>query len=121
MSPITGKPIFDHVFHIKPIPTVPESKIQHVENGHQGVNGEVPVADVDEEEHDETVGDIKWEWARQRMESIIKECGLVDEEGVDRVVEACGAEDAMMHGIAICKQGGVCESEFPQHYSYTWF
>jgi D-xylulose reductase len=115
LSPLTGRPIIDHVFHIDPIPAVPTSKISHKENDHQGENGEIPVAEDDDEEHHETEGDIKWELAKERMLMICKECGLDAEQGVDRVIEASGSEDAMMHGVAICKQGGVCE-QLP----YSW-
>ncbi|KAK9420138.1 putative Enoyl reductase (ER) domain-containing protein [Seiridium unicorne] len=106
ISPLTGKPIINHVIHIGGIPSVPSSKV-HKTNGHAGENGEIPVADIDEEEHEETIGDIRWELAQARMTEIIRECGLESEEGVDRVIEASGSDDAMLHGIAICKQGGV--------------
>ncbi|KAL5362421.1 chaperonin 10-like protein [Aspergillus floccosus] len=85
-SPITGRPIIDRVFHIEPIPTS-DGQVQDAE--------------------EQSPGDAKWEHAKRRMETIIDECGLSVEDGVDRVVEASGAEDAMLHGVALCKQGGV--------------
>ncbi|GES59910.1 xylitol dehydrogenase [Aspergillus terreus] len=85
-SPMTGRPLIDHVYQIEPIPT-----------------GDGQVQDAEEQ----TPGDAKWEHAKKRMEAIIQECGLSAEEGVDRVIEASGAEDAMLHGVALCKQGGV--------------
>ena len=64
----------------------------------------------EEEEHHDTVGDIKWEAAKRVAAKWIEEAGLTAEEGVDRVVEATGAEDCGLLGCAIAKQGGVCES-----------
>lgn len=113
MSPLTGKPIIDHVYLIKPLPEVAEHQTTSngVENGdcNGAENGEIPVAADQEEAHEDTVGDIKWEWAKKRMNDIINECGLAAEEGVDRVVEASGAGDSMLHGVAICKEGGICK------------
>ncbi|GAB1214560.1 hypothetical protein ATERTT37_003724 [Aspergillus terreus] len=85
-SPMTGRPIIDRVYQIEPIPT-----------------GDGQVQDAEEQ----TPGDAKWEHAKKRMEAIIQECGFSAEQGVDRVIEASGAEDAMLHGVALCKQGGV--------------
>ncbi|KAG2416524.1 hypothetical protein HFD88_007739 [Aspergillus terreus] len=85
-SPMTGRPIIDRVYQIEPIPT-----------------GDGPVQDAEEQ----TPGDAKWEHAKKRMDAIIQECGFSAEQGVDRVIEASGAEDAMLHGVALCKQGGV--------------
>lgn len=97
MSPLTGKPIFDHVFLVDGLPSTPV--------GHQNGHGGDQAAD----EHHQTPGDCRWEWAKVRAAQWCEETGLVGEEGVDRVIEAAGAEDAMLHGIAFCKQGGVCE------------
>lgn len=100
MSPLTGKPIFDHVFLVEGLPSTPLGHGQ--QNGH---GAEAAAYD----EHHQTPGDCRWEWAKVRAAQWCEETGLVGEEGVDRVVEAAGAEDAMLHGIAFCKQGGVCE------------
>ncbi|KAH8886200.1 GroES-like protein [Thozetella sp. PMI_491] len=100
LSPLTGKPIIDHVFHITQLPYATESNVEHrtddshTTNGHARANGE-------------TAGDANWECAKMRMEKILEEVGLTHEDGVDTVIEASGAEDAMMHGVAICKQGGT--------------
>lgn len=40
----------------------------------------------------------------------LKEAGLEEDEGVDRVIEATGTEDCSMLGVAIAKQGGISES-----------
>lgn len=63
-----------------------------------------------DEDHEETIGDKKWEWAKKIVAGFAQEAGLTAEEGVDRVVEATGAEDCMLMGIAIAKQGGNCKS-----------
>lgn len=108
ISPLTGKPIFDAVFLNTPLPTQAAPK-----NGtgastpHVGNDTEVGDA-TDADEH-ETVGDIKWEHAKKRVAGWIQELGLTEEEGVDRVVEASGAEDSMLLGIAIAKQGATCK------------
>jgi D-xylulose reductase len=54
-------------------------------------------------------GDHKFEWAKRRVASWIKQAGLARDGGVDNVVEATGAEDGMMYGIALGKQGSACE------------
>ena len=120
LSPLTGKPIIDHVYHIEPLPEVPEHDT--ATNGDVSVaeTGEIPVAADQEAVHEDTVGDIKWEWAKKRMTKIIDECGLAAEEGVDRVVEASGAEDAMLHGVAICKEGGICKSKLHEHCPFVF-
>ena len=111
ISPITGKPIIDHVFLNTDLPSsVPQS------NGH--TNGVSPtdvgagVGDgemgVVEEEHHVTPGDIKWEAAKERAAKWIAEAGLTAEEGFDRVIEASGAEDCGLLGVAIAKQGAIC-------------
>lgn len=63
-----------------------------------------------DEDHEETIGDKKWEWAKKIVAGFVQEAGLTAEEGVERVVEATGAEDCMLMGIAIAKQGGNCKS-----------
>lgn len=58
--------------------------------------------------HDHTTpGDKAYTVAQERMDAIIQAVGLADEGGVDRVIEASGAQDSMLHGVAICKDGGV--------------
>lgn len=113
ISPLTGKPIFDAVYLNTALPTTslkPQAKAkstQHV--GNDTEVGDVTGQDDDDHEH-ESVGDLKWEHAKLRAQGWIKELDLVEEEGVDRVVEASGAEDSMLLGIAIAKQGATCES-----------
>nr|XP_019050436.1 xylitol dehydrogenase [Kwoniella bestiolae CBS 10118]OCF29366.1 xylitol dehydrogenase [Kwoniella bestiolae CBS 10118] len=90
ISPLTGKPIIDHVFLIE-------------DGSGAGIgDGEIN----DHEDHEETLGDRKWEQAKKVAAEYAEIAGLLDEEGVDRVVEATGAEDCMLLGIAIAKQGG---------------
>ncbi|KKK21437.1 hypothetical protein AOCH_000134 [Aspergillus ochraceoroseus] len=98
LSPMTGKPIIDHVYHIDLLPTTPESDAQPQLNNNAMANGE---------QEPQTIGDFRWECAKDRMWRVVEECGLSAEAGVDRVIEASGAEDSMLHGIAICKQGGI--------------
>lgn len=43
------------------------------------------------------------------MTKILEEVGLSEAGGVDRVIEASGAPDSMLHGVAIAKQGGICK------------
>lgn len=108
ISPLTGKPIFDAVFLNTDLPT--DSLKSHAKNtSHVGTDGEVgdATAENDDDDH-ETVGDIKWEHAKLRVQGWVKELGMVEEEGVDRVVEASGAEDCMLLGVAFAKQGGTC-------------
>lgn len=112
MSPLTGKPIFDAVFLNTELPTEPLPKAKA--NGHGSstprLGNDTEVGDAVDADHEhETVGDIKWGHAKLRAEGWIKELGLVDEEGVDRVVEASGAEDSMLLGIAMAKQGATCK------------
>ncbi|KAK8861612.1 hypothetical protein IAR55_002435 [Kwoniella newhampshirensis] len=110
ISPLTGKPIVDHAFVTTDLPT--ESLREHKPNGlahaigEAGSGGGIGDGEVVDEDHEETVGDRKWEQAKKIVASYIKEAGLTAEEGVDRVVEATGAEDCMLMGIAIAKQGG---------------
>ncbi|RSL80789.1 hypothetical protein CEP52_017321 [Fusarium oligoseptatum] len=86
-SPLTGKPIIDHVFLVDALVDLEDR------------NGDV--------DHHVTPGDFKWEQATSNMTRIIDSCGLGLEGGVDRVIEASGAEDAMLNGVAICKPGGI--------------
>ena len=128
ISPITGKPIFDHVFLNTAIPTaMPASgKVANgIPNGHshgdddlahkigeQGsgaVVGDADVVPAPHADHDVSVGDIRWEHAKFRAADWIEECGLTLEEGFDRVIEASGADDCGLLGCALAKQGGVCE------------
>jgi D-xylulose reductase len=108
ISPLTGKPIFDAVYLNTDLPT---ESLKHPpkENTNVGTDGEVGDATAENDDH-ETVGDIKWEHAKLRVQGWVKELGLEEEEGVDRVVEASGAEDCMLLGVAFGKQGGTCTS-----------
>ena len=108
ISPLTGKPIFDAVFLNTDLPT---ESLKHPlqESTNVGTDGEVGDATAENDDH-ETVGDIKWEHAKLRVQGWVKELGLEEEEGVDRVVEASGAEDCMLLGVAFAKQGGTCTS-----------
>jgi len=45
---------------------------------------------------------MKWEWAK------VKAAEFLREEGVDRVIEASGAEDCGLLGVALAKQGAIC-------------
>ncbi|KAM6512169.1 hypothetical protein FSOLCH5_009888 [Fusarium solani] len=89
-SPLTGKPIIDHVFLVGAL-------VDLGDRGHG--NGDA--------DHHITPGGFKWEQAMRNMTRIIESCGLGLEGGVDRVIEASGAEDAMLNGVAICKPGGI--------------
>jgi len=118
ISPITGKPIIDHVFLSTNLPTSSSNghgnglseKIGEKGSGAGIGDGETGVSEGEEEAHHDTIGDIKWEAAKLVAAKWIEEAGLTAEEGVDRVVEATGAEDCGLLGCAIAKQGGVCES-----------
>lgn len=126
ISPLTGKPIIDHVFLVKDLPTS-SLKGSHANGDHANGNGSMANGDTEtlahalgedgsgagmgdgeilDEDHEETIGDKKWEWAKKIVAGFVQEAGLTAEEGVDRVVEATGAEDCMLMGIAIAKQGG---------------
>lgn len=83
ISPITGKPIFDKVFLVDEL-------------------------DKGLDAGDFTPGDAKFEEAKRRAATYLAEAGL-SPEGVDRVVEASGAEDSGMLGIAIARMGATCE------------
>ncbi|OWT36212.1 xylitol dehydrogenase [Cryptococcus neoformans Bt1] len=121
ISPLTGKPIIDHVFLVKDLPTSSLKDSQansngNMANGHtealahalgeDGSGAGMGDGEILDEDHEETIGDKKWEWAKKIVAGLIQEAGLTAEEGVDRVVEATGAEDCMLMGIAIAKQGG---------------
>lgn len=113
-SPISGKPIFDHVFLTSDLPTTPlqaNGRDPAAENVSEAPSA-AGVADADtlnaDDEDHLPVGDIKWEHAKVRVAQWLQEAGL-DEEGVDRVVEATGSEDCGMYGCAIAKQGGICK------------
>lgn len=93
ISPITGRPIYDHVFLVDELPATDGEA-----NGHGGDDG-----------HDVRVGDIKYKHAQARAAEYLAAAGLPGADGVDRVVEASGAEDAGLLGIAIVKQGGTCK------------
>lgn len=111
MSPLTGKPIFDAVYLNTPLPTESLKVSAKVKStSHVGTDTEVGDATAGSEEDHESVGDNMWEHAKLRAQEWVKESGLEDEEGVDRVVEASGAEDSMLLGIAFAKQGATCES-----------
>ena len=131
ISPITGKPIFDHVFLNTAIPTtMPDEATNGVPNGHSHDSDESSSRRLankaleqvsamlmsflrrQEADHDVPVGDIRWEHAKVRAAGWVEECGLTLEEGFDRVIEASGADDCGLLGCALAKQGGVCES-FP--------
>jgi D-xylulose reductase len=111
ISPLTGKPIFDAVYLNTDLPT---ESVKHPskESTNVDTDGEVGDATAENDDH-ETVGDIKWEHAKLRVQGWVKELGLEEEEGVDRVVEASGAEDCMLLGVAFAKQGGTCTSPPP--------
>lgn len=89
----TGRPVFDKVFLVPSLPeTLPEK------NG--TVNG-------GEDDHEEVpIGDIKYEAAKKNAERYLKEAG-VDGEGFERVVEASGAEDGGMLGVALAQMGAT--------------
>ncbi|WVQ79148.1 hypothetical protein IAT38_001244 [Cryptococcus sp. DSM 104549] len=115
ISPLTGKPIIDHVFLVKDLPTSSLlAKTNGTANGdglahkisEAGSGAGVGDGEVVDHDHEESLGDRKWEWAKKIAAGFIEEAGLTEEEGVDRVVEATGAEDSMLLGIAIAKQGG---------------
>jgi D-xylulose reductase len=112
ISPITGKPIIEHVFLNTVLPSTPIDA--PAAKGHSHGNGPTPagVADGEIDDHDEhelPEGDRKWAHAQLRIEEILKQVGLEEEGGFDRVIEATGAGDCMLLGVAAVKQGGVCE------------
>lgn len=83
--------------------------------GEDGSGAGMGDGEILDEDHEETIGDKKWEWAKKIVAGFVQEAGLTAEEGVDRVVEATGAEDCMLMGIAIAKQGGNCKSTSYYH------
>ncbi|CAK7270426.1 hypothetical protein SEPCBS119000_004085 [Sporothrix epigloea] len=89
LSPLTGKPIFDNVFLLEPLAS--EVSTSTPETGHDHVSP----------------GDLAYMAAKKNMEVILDATGLALDGGVDRVVEASGAQDTMLHGVAICKAGGI--------------
>ena len=124
ISPITGKPIFDHVFLNTEIPTKLPKASKPQANGHahehdelvhkigeQGSGAGVGDADIVDpaEDHDMIEGDIRWENAKDRAAGWIEDCGLTAEEGFDRAIEATGSDDCGLLAVALTKQGGVCE------------
>jgi D-xylulose reductase len=108
ISPLTGKPIIDHVFHIADLPKAGHHGLVNGNAANAADTAEISVPNGDHAEH-KTPGDIKWTAAQERMKEIISQVGLGKEGGVDRVVEASGAEDGMLHGVAIAKQGAICK------------
>ena len=118
ISPITGRPIIDHVFLNEPLSSQSrKSKPKKNGNALTGKLGAEPsgagIGDgqsgVMEEEDHETLGDIKWEWAKVKAAEILAEAGLSEDQGVDRIIEATGAEDCGLLGVALAKQGGICQ------------
>jgi D-xylulose reductase len=112
ISPLTGKPIFDHVFLNTEL--TPDSDSESQTPAHPlktksnvGTDGEVGDIDAGDDHHEETYGDKKWEAGKRRVAKWVEEVGLTSEEGVDRVVEASGTEDGILLGVAIVKQGGT--------------
>ncbi|EMR66254.1 putative xylitol dehydrogenase protein [Eutypa lata UCREL1] len=113
LSPLTGRPIIDHVFHIEPLPGAAQSGVEITgrDTSPAGDTADMPVPTSTGESHhheeEVTEGDFMWGVAQERMAEIVRQCGLEAEEGVDTVVEASGAGDSMLHGVAICKQGST--------------
>lgn len=127
LSPTTGKPIFGNVFLTDELPeTAPDGSTNGalsngcshahapLANGHGHGEGDGP--------RHVPSGDHKFEWAKRRVASWLKMSGLLAEGGVDKIVEATGAEDGMMYGIALGRQGSACESSqhFTSHISVIW-
>ncbi|CAK7206718.1 hypothetical protein SEUCBS139899_009524 [Sporothrix eucalyptigena] len=88
-SPLTGRPIFDNVFILDPL-----------------ASGQANGSSGHDDDHT-TPGDRLWLAAQKNMLSIMKVTNMSLDGGVDRVIEASGAQDSMLHGIALCKDGGV--------------
>lgn len=94
IDPVSKRPVFDYVFLV---PALAEVEV----NGH--ANG----ANVETVGHEQVpVGDMKYETAKQLAAKYLSEAG-VDSVGVDRVVEASGAEDGGMLGIALARMGAT--------------
>lgn len=103
-SPITGKPIFDSVFLVTDLPSKQADLDAERSSGVNGRNGHAHSAE------EMTTGDVKYEAAKFRAAGYLRQMGEnVDADGVDRVIEASGAEDAGMLGVAIAKQGAICK------------
>jgi D-xylulose reductase len=115
LSPTTKRPIFDHVFLVEKLPTTKaaseaeKASAGKAANGNgNGANGHCHSHDAHHDDDDHVPpGDIKFECAKLRAKAYLSTVGIDD--GVDRVIEASGAEDAGMLGVAIAKQGGICE------------
>jgi D-xylulose reductase len=110
---LTGKPIIDHVFLNKAVPTsAPDAKNTGLASkiGENGSGAGVGDGEVDDHHDEVSVADRKWEAATMMAAQYLKEAGLEEDEGVDRVIEATGTEDCSMLGVAIAKQGGISES-----------
>ncbi|RXK38095.1 xylitol dehydrogenase [Tremella mesenterica] len=113
ISPITGKPIFDHVFLNSPLPAVSlkhkyetdPALVKAISDLPSGPGGDVEPTQANG--HESTVGDMKWENAIVRAAGWLEESGLAEAGGVDRVVEASGTEDCCLLGVALAKQGGT--------------
>ncbi|WVQ93449.1 hypothetical protein IAU59_000523 [Kwoniella sp. CBS 9459] len=110
LSPLTGKPIFDHVFLTHDLPSTSLQNKPKANGVAHSISEDASGAGIGDGEildhdHEETEGDKKWEHAKRIMAGFVEEAGLVEDEGVDRVVEASGAEDCMLMGIAIANQG----------------
>lgn len=111
ISPLTGRPIIDHVFLNKAVPTTsPDADSSGLAHkiGEAGSGAGIGDGEIDEHEEVST-GDKKWEWAKVIAAEYLKEAGLEEDEGVDRVIEATGTEDCAMLGVAVAKQGGISE------------
>lgn len=92
-----GRPVFDHVFLVPELPTT------LAQNGNGNGNG----SGAHDDEHEDTpVGDIKYEAAKRNAAEYIAQAG-VDREGFERVVEASGAEDGGMLGVALAQMGAT--------------
>ena len=122
MSPITGKPIFDHVFLNTDLPSTLPKANGHT-NGHSHLadqvgemgpafvlgDGQAGVAGDDFAIHEPTPGDIKWEAAKEVVAEWIEAAGETSEFGFDKVIEATGTEDGGHLSVALAKPGGTCQ------------
>jgi D-xylulose reductase len=111
MSPLTGRPIIDHVFLNKAVPTTPldDNAGELAEKiGESGSGAGVGDGEIDDHEV-VSEGDRKWEQAKKMAAEYLIEAGLDGDEGVDRVIEATGTEDCAMLGVAVAKQGAISE------------
>lgn len=89
VSPVTGKPIFDHVFLNPGLPEVLET------------NG-APAGD-----YHPTEGDTKFQLALKQALLWTGQAGVADEGGFDRIIEASGAAECMLLGVAAARPGGT--------------